>query len=300
MVSTGTSLHESRRELVASAFSRLGDGSSRFALDHIHELVVDINDLKELRQAVHALAVRGKLSEQSKDDEPVSALLERCAVGKKKVTKARRTGGWVQKNTADEGLSLIPESWQYVPLADLTAFHNGFAFKAHTWQATGLPIVRIQNLNKRYAPFNYAAPATVLPKHRIATGDVLLSWSGTPGTSFGVFIWDRGDAALNQHIFKCEFYAPINSRYFQIAVNDRIRQALHTAHGGVGLKHLTKRQLDAMLVPLPPAAEQDRIVYTVDHLEMSLKSLTHLLAPTGADAYSSSDDALTDDSLQIE
>ncbi|OBF33269.1 hypothetical protein A5724_19570 [Mycobacterium sp. ACS1612] len=159
--------------------------------------------------------------------------------------------------------------------------YNGYAFKAHTWKTSGLPIVRIQNLNKLHAPFNYTDPGTVADRHKIDTGDVLLSWSGTPGTSFGVFIWTRGPAALNQHIFKCELYAPLNARYFEIAVNEAIRKSLEAARGGVGLKHLTKKILDAMPIPIPSLAEQDRIVSAVDETEMKIARLSVLLAPIG-------------------
>jgi type I restriction enzyme S subunit len=87
---------------------------------------------------------------------------------------------------------------------------------------------------------------------------------------------------LNQHIFKCELYGPVNPRYFQIAVNEAIRKSLGAAHGGVGLKHLTKKTLDAMPIPLPPRTEQNRIVSAVDDTEERIERLRQLLAPIGA------------------
>lgn len=123
-----------------------------------------------------------------------------------------------------------------------------------------LPIVRIQNPNDRNAPFNHAEEKTVEPRHLIDSGDVLLSWSGTPGTSFGVFIWERGRAALNQHIFKCGVSEAVAPEWFKLAVNERISEILGDAHGGVGLKHLTKGQLEEIQIPVPPLPEQGRIL----------------------------------------
>ena len=76
-------------------------------------------------------------------------------------------------------------TWATAPLGDLCGLVNGRAFRPTDWTKTGLPIVRIQNLNDSTKPFNrYSYP--VSPKHQIDTGDILLSWSGTP--SFGCFV----------------------------------------------------------------------------------------------------------------
>ena len=67
---------------------------------------------------------------------------------------------------------------------------NGRAFKPSDWGTTGLPIIRIQNLNDGSKAFNFYE-GRYDEKHFVQAGDVLLSWSGTPGTSFGCFLWDR-------------------------------------------------------------------------------------------------------------
>ena len=147
----------------------------------------------------------------------------------------------------------------WIRLGELTDMQNGFAFKSSQWKKEGLPIVRIQNLNSLKAQFNYVNPKEVDGKYLIDNGQVLLSWSGTPGTSFGVFIWERSMAALNQHIFKCEVLA-VNKDFYRMAANEGIYKQLGAAHGGVGLKHLTKTQLDLLPLGLPSFAEQARIV----------------------------------------
>ena len=73
---------------------------------------------------------------------------------------------------------------------------NGYAFKPSDWSTEGTPIVRIQNLNNESAEFNYFK-GELDKKYYIDSGTLLFSWSGTPGTSFGAFLWDRGRARID-------------------------------------------------------------------------------------------------------
>jgi type I restriction enzyme S subunit len=151
-------------------------------------------------------------------------------------------------------------TWPTRPLGDVCRLVNGRPFKPSDWTGTGLPIVRIQNLNDRDRPFNrYDGP--VDSRVLIDTGDVLLSWSGTPGTSFGCFSWDRGRAILNQHIFRVHVdEASVDREFFIHAVNSKLEEMIALAHGGVGLRHITKGKLEGIHLPVPPLKEQRRIV----------------------------------------
>jgi type I restriction enzyme, S subunit len=86
-------------------------------------------------------------------------------------------------------------------LGELFAFKNGRGFGKEEWTTSGLPIIRIQNLNSPDASFNYFSgeySSDIL----VEEGDLLFSWSGTVGSSFGPHIWNREPGLLNQHIFK--------------------------------------------------------------------------------------------------
>jgi type I restriction enzyme S subunit len=221
-----------------------------------------------LRQFIIDLAVRGKLMEQVQTDEPASKLLMRIQTGQAQLvgqTTAREE--FFGAVRPDEAPFAIPNSWQWVRLGDRLQMINGRAFKPTEWLPKGLPIVRIQNLNSESAPFNHCNELNVEPRHIVNSGSFLISWSGTPGTSFGAFIWQRGKAALNQHIFSCvqrnEAYF---DRFLQIAINGRLDEMIAKAHGGVGLQHITKGKLENLPLPLPPFAEQHRIVAKVDEL----------------------------------
>ena len=149
-------------------------------------------------------------------------------------------------------------------IGELCNLVNGRAFKPSEWSNDGLPIIRIQNLNDKSKPFNYYS-GEYDKKHFIKDGDLLFSWSGTPGTSFGAFFWNRGGALLNQHIFNVLIKnEAVYDRYFQYAMNDQLQHIIDQSHGGVGLKHITKGKLEAVQIPLPPLEEQRRIVEILD------------------------------------
>jgi type I restriction enzyme S subunit len=151
-----------------------------------------------------------------------------------------------------------------VTIGEIADYINGRAFKPTEWSDAGIPIIRIQNLNDHTKPFNYFE-GEFSEKHAIKSGDILLSWSGTPGTSFGCFIWDGPDGVLNQHIFRVDLdEQKCSKEYFVRAVNSKLNLIIEKAHGGVGLKHITKDKLVKIPIPLPPLAEQKRIADLLD------------------------------------
>lgn len=162
----------------------------------------------------------------------------------------------------------LPPGWVRAPIGRLCTLHNGRAFKPVDWESTGLPIVRIQNLNNRRAAFNRFS-GQVAEHHRIRTGDLLFAWSGTPGTSFGAHVWRGGDAVLNQHIFRVDFdAAAIDRDYFCHALNFSLEAFIAQSHGGAGLAHITKGRLEETTIPLAPRREQARIASAIsDALE---------------------------------
>ena len=142
---------------------------------------------------------------------------------------------------------------------DICTLQNGRAFKPEDWGLEGLPIVRIQNLNDESAPFNYYS-GEYSQIHEINNGELLFSWSGTPGTSFGAFRWYRGKGVLNQHIFKVLPKIDVDLDYLKYALNGNIDSIIAKAHGGVGLQHITKKELDEIEIPILPKEKQISVV----------------------------------------
>ena len=165
----------------------------------------------------------------------------------------------------DECYFDIPSNWKWVRIGDFFDLVNGKAFKPSDWSDIGIPIVRIQNLNDNTAPYNYCSTPCE-SKYYIHGGELLFSWSGTPGTSFGAFIWNGGEAVLNQHIFIVYPKIQADTMYLMYALNAELHIFIEKAHGGAGLKHITRKEFDACLLPIPPLAEQKRIVAKIEEL----------------------------------
>jgi type I restriction enzyme S subunit len=105
-------------------------------------------------------------------------------------------------------------SYPSVAISEVANFINGFAFKPEDWGASGLPIIRIQNLTDPNKPYNLTE-RKVPPKYLVINGDILVSWSAT----IDVFEWSQGDALLNQHIFKVDFdHERVDKQYFKVAL----------------------------------------------------------------------------------
>ncbi len=150
-------------------------------------------------------------------------------------------------------------AWPREQLGSVCRLVNGNAYSDTDWSPTGVPIIRIQNLNNEAKPFNYWA-GSLDNRVIVRDGDVLLAWSGTPGTSFGTHRWRRGLGVLNQHIFRVDLdTARLDSDWAVIAINEQLDLLIGQAHGAVGLRHVTKRECQELEIALPPLAEQQRV-----------------------------------------
>ena len=148
-----------------------------------------------------------------------------------------------------------------IRLGDAASFVNGFAFKPEQWGAVGRPIIRIQNLNNQDAEFNYY-DGPIPEKYIVNDGDILISWSA----SLGAYEWNRGEALLNQHIFKVVFdKADINKHFLRYAVLSKLTEMEKDAHGAT-MRHIVKKDFDNTIVPFPSREEQERIVRELDLL----------------------------------
>ena len=162
---------------------------------------------------------------------------------------------------------MVDPEWPMVAIGEVCNLINGRAFKPQDWKRAdsgGLPIVRIQNLNAPDSEFNYYT-GEVDDRHLINQGQLLFSWSGSRGTSFGAHTWNGGKAILNQHIFKVEFDQIMATKmYLLYALNKAVTEVEQNLHGGVGLVHITKGNLEKIQIPLPPLATQQDIVAEIE------------------------------------
>lgn len=164
-------------------------------------------------------------------------------------------------------------------LGDLATYINGYAFKPEDRGKEGLPIIRIQDLTGNTYDLGFYN-GDYPEKIEINDGDILISWSA----SLGVYIWNRGKALLNQHIFKVVFdKEEVNKQYFVFAVKYNLKEMGTKAHGAT-MKHIVKKDFDNTLVPFPTIEKQDVIAeilskaaYIVDARKQELQKLDDLV-----------------------
>ena len=139
-------------------------------------------------------------------------------------------------------------------LGDVASYINGYAFAPSDWDTKGLPIIRIQDLTGNSYQANYFS-GQIDDRFKIHSGDILISWSA----SLGIFEWQRGDAVLNQHIFKVVFNKiDIEKNFFVHQLRMLLERFASEAHGAT-MKHLTRPVFNALPFYAPSLDEQKRI-----------------------------------------
>lgn len=172
----------------------------------------------------------------------------------------------------------IPNGWCLEALGDICDLINGFGFKPEDWRVSGLPIIRIQNLNGS-PHFNYFS-GDVNQKFHVKNGDLLFAWAGVPGVSFGARIWKGQDAVLNQHIFRVVPKEGVNERWLYEILRHITPAIERRAHGfKTSLLHIKRSELVKMIVKVPPKHIQQEIADVSVDLARSRTAMDkHMLA----------------------
>ena len=156
---------------------------------------------------------------------------------------------------------------EYKKLGDIASYINGYAFKPEDRGSEGLPIIRIQDLTGNSYDLGFYN-GDYPEKIEINDGDVLISWSA----SLGVYVWNRGKALLNQHIFKVAFdKIDINKSYFVYAVRRKLDEMASKTHGAT-MKHIVKKDFDATQIPYPSLEEQAEIAANLDRVSRIIEA----------------------------
>lgn len=154
-----------------------------------------------------------------------------------------------------------------IKLGDVATYINGYAFKPKDRSKRGLPIIRIQDLTGNSYDLGFY-DGTYPQKIEINDGDVLISWSA----SLGVYIWNRGKALLNQHIFKVEFdKADIDKNYFVFAVRHKLKEMGRKTHGAT-MKHIVKKDFESTEIPYPSYEKQVEIATNLNKIFRIIES----------------------------
>ena len=149
---------------------------------------------------------------------------------------------------------------RFCELGELAEFVNGVGFKPEDWSATGLKIIRIQNLTDPSKPYNRTT-RTVDQKYVVLPCDILVSWSAT----LDVFEWtDSEPGLLNQHIFRVLPKAgAVEKRFLRHALVGALSDMAKHLHGAT-MQHVNRGEFLSTKIFLPPLQEQRRIAAILD------------------------------------
>ena len=220
-----------------------------------------------LRRFVLDLAVRGKLVGQDPADEPASELLKRIAVEKARLVKA----GEIRKPRAlkplaldvDESSLSLPKGWEWAPLAGISYVTMGQSPPGDTYNRSGDGVPLINGpVEFTAGPFGRTIvnQFTTAPTKLCQEGDLLICVRGstTGRTNVAAFraCIGRGVAAI------CSSFDDEFIRLFLW----KVREDIISMGRGIAFPSVSKKQLENLAIPLPPLAEQRRIVAKVDDL----------------------------------
>ena len=169
-------------------------------------------------------------------------------------------------------MSLI-DGWNDRRLSQLADYINGFAFKPEHWGKEGLPIIRIEQLKKPDSISDYYA-GKLINKFNINNGDLIFSWSA----SLFLRIWQHGEAALNQHLFKVIEKDGVDKLFLKFFIEYYLPELKKASHGST-MQHITRKELDnfSRLFPLCKK-EQDQIATILSTIDKAIEQTQAIIA----------------------
>lgn len=178
---------------------------------------------------------------------------------------ARHAANSVFRASLGEMLDGDASDWPTRRLGQVAEFINGRGFKPHEWESTGLPIIRIQNLNGG-TEFNFYSGA-YNPKIRVGTGELLFAWSGSRGTSFGPHIWKGPEGLLNYHTWKVVPISKSDAQFLYFSLLRLTKQIEEEAHGASALVHTQKATIVDYETGWPSREVRMEVASTLSEME---------------------------------
>ena len=232
-------------------------------------------DTKKLRQKILDLAIRGKLVPQDPNDEPASVLLERIRAEKERLIKEGKIKR-SKKVAADDEIEApfeIPESWEWCLLPDLCSIpitDGTHQTPTYTDKEHGIPFISSKDVTSQKINWNNIKFITrdlheSLYK-RIAPqrDDILLAKNGTTGVAalvendyiFDIYVTLAVIRPIKELVLPIYLWRVINSSFCKKQFDNHLT--------GIGLPNLHLTDIKKTIIPLPPLAEQKRIVNEVE------------------------------------
>ena len=237
-----------------------------------------------LKKSILQEAVQGKLVPQDPADEPASILLERIRAEKEQLIKAgkikrdkhesvifRRDNSHYEKldgieRCIDDELPFeIPESWKWVRLGSVFQHNTGKALNAANRSGKKKPYITTSNLywdrfelDKLKEMFFTEAE---IERCTATKGDLLVCEGGDIGRA-AIWLYDY-DICIQNHIHRLRAYAPVCTKFFYYLFY-LYKNAGWIGGKGIGIQGLSSNAIHLLLFPLPPLAEQEKIVEEIE------------------------------------
>ena len=238
---------------------------------------------QQLKNSILQMAVQGKLVPQDPNDEPASVLLERIRVEKEQLIKEGKIKKEknpsvifrgadnlpyekVGKNEpvciADEVPFDIPESWEWVRLGNIGDWGSGATPNRTTpeYYNGNIPWLKTGDLNDNYItdiPETITELALAKTSVRLnPIGSVLIAMYGATIGKLGIL---KIPATTNQACCACVPFTDIYNEFLFYFLMSQKVAFVKRGEGGAQ-PNISKEKIVSTLMPLPPVAEQKRIV----------------------------------------
>lgn len=240
-------------------------------------------DIQGLKDKILQLAIQGKLVEQDKNDEPASALLNRIKEERDKLVKE----GKIRKPKklppieGEDKYFGIPEGWEWVRLGEVAQFINGDRGKNYPSKKelveSGIPFINAGHLNNseiELVNMNYITDEKFesLSSGKIQIKDIIYCLRGTLGKCSINKKIEKGAIASSLVIIRN--YVDIYEKYiYYYLVSPLSKYMIKKYDNGTAQPNLSAESVRQYSLPLPPLAEQKRIVEKVDMIMDMLDEL---------------------------
>ncbi|MDM0039115.1 restriction endonuclease subunit S [Variovorax sp. J22G21] len=279
-------------QLVTALLGTLTDSASPEALadrwqriaEHFDILLDRPEAIDALEQTILQLAIRGLLVRQDPDDEPASVLLEKIRMEKEQLVserKLKRAKSFALATDKEQPFKL-PARWSWARLGTITDTRLGKMLdKAKN---TGKPYPYLRNTNVQWGRFelddikHIHLEMSELDEFRLHPGDLLICEGGEPGRCA---IWGGATDAMyfQKALHRVRPFSGVRSGFLALCLEADARAGSLDRHfTGATIKHFVGQALERYVVPLPPLAEQSRIVARVEELRSLCTDLRQRLA----------------------
>lgn len=227
---------------------------------------------QQLKNSILQEAIEGRLVPQDPNDEPASVLLDKIRKEKARLVmegKLKKKDLEETPISEDEIPFEIPESWEWCKLGTIVTLIGGFAFKSHEYTSTGSRVIRISDITEngfinknvvRY-PFN-----DKLSQYIILEGDILMAMTGgTVGKSLYVKYLPEETMLLNQRVAIIRVNT-VFTDYIDFVIKSQHIQSIITEAKNSTNDNISMGDIYNFPIPLPPLAEQKRIVAKIEEL----------------------------------